>query len=140
LALNFILLMLFVFTPYSQSIHFIDKLSNHFKDKKATVYCYERTPLQTESHLPLTYYRSALSNVQFAETKNIDSITKLNEGGIWITSTFNDIQDNFGKLDSLGYKPELYSSSMLWNINLFLKQKKMNTVNDIWVLYKLEKK
>ena len=140
LVLNFILLLLFIFTPYSQSIHFIDKMSNHFKGAQSKVYCYERTPLQTESHLPLTYYSSTLSNVQFVETKNIDSITKLSECNIWITATFNDIKDNFGKLDSLGYKPQLYSSSMLWNINLFLKQKKMNTVNDIWVLYKLENK
>ncbi|MFY7963884.1 MAG: hypothetical protein ACOVO1_03210 [Chitinophagaceae bacterium] len=139
LVLNFVLLILFIFTPYSQSIHFIGKMNNQFKEKQVKVYCYERTPLQTESHLPLTYYSSALSNVQFVETKNIDSISKLNEGTIWVTSTFNDIQDNFGKLDSLGCKQQLYSSSMLWNINLFLKQKKMNTVNDIWVLYKLEK-
>jgi NADH:ubiquinone oxidoreductase subunit K len=40
LVLNFILLILFTFTPYSQSIHFIDKMSNKFKGKQARVYCY----------------------------------------------------------------------------------------------------
>ena len=41
-------------------------------------------------------------------------------------------------LDSLGYKPVRYSSKFLWNINEFLASKKLNTINDIWVLYKKE--
>ena len=137
-ALNSILLVLFVFNPYSQSISFIDKLSNHFsKQKQAKIYCYQRTPLQTESHLPLTYYSGALKNVELININNIDSITKNSKETIWLTGTFNDIKDNFNLIDSLGYKPQLYSSSMLWNINLLLQKKKINTVNDIWVLYKL---
>ena len=132
------MLVLFVFNPYSQSIHFIDKLSDHFsKQKQAKIYCYQRTPLQTESHLPLTYYSGALKNVELININNIDSITKNSKETIWLTGTFNDIKDNFNLIDSLGYKPQLYSSSMLWNINLLLQKKKINTVNDIWVLYKL---
>ena len=139
ITLNCVLLVLFIFNPYSQSIRFIEKLSNKFDGKASKIYCYQRNPLQTESYLPLTYYSTALKNTQLVNIGNIDSITSINKGEIWLTGTFNDIKDNLKQIDSLGYKPQLYSSSMLWQLNLFLESKKVNTLNDIWVLYKLEK-
>jgi len=30
----------------------------------------------------------------------------------------------------------MYSSNLLWSINEYLASKKINTINDIWVLYK----
>lgn len=139
-ALNLLLLILLVFNPYSQSIEFIKKTSQFFVNKKPVkVYAYKRTPLQTESLLPLTYYATSLKNIELINIANIDSITKNTKDEIWLTGTFNDIKDNFKLIDSLGYQPQLYSSSMLWNINTFLQKKSINTINDIWVLYKLNK-
>lgn len=138
-VLNCILLVLFVFNPYSQTINFDDKLRNHFGLNKTKVFCYARNPLQTESFLPMVFYYGGMKNIEFINIHNIDSITKVNAGPVWLSSTFNDIKDKLYMVDSLGYKPQLYSSSMLWNINLFLHQKNVNTINDIWVLYKLEK-
>jgi hypothetical protein len=55
---------------------------------------------------------------------------------IYLAVTYNDLKQGRPMLDSLGYKPVLYSSKLLWNINKFLGSKKINTINDIWVLYK----
>ncbi len=139
IVLNSVLLILFVFTPYSQTVNFDNKLRNYFSSNETKVFCYARNPLQTESFLPMTYYKSGMKNIDLINTSNIDSITKANTKPVWLLSTFNDIKNKLNLVDSLGYKPQLYSSSMLWSINLFLKSKKMNTINDIWVLYKLEK-
>jgi phosphatidylinositol glycan class B len=139
IGLNCILLLLFFINPYSQTIQFAKKISTYFNNKPIKMYCYLRTPLQTESHLPLTFYANGMQNIEFVNINNIDSITKSTVGSIWLSSTFNDIKGNLHLIDSLGYKPQLYSSSMLWNINLFMLNKNKNTINDIWVLYKIEK-
>ena len=131
--------MLFIFNPYSQTINFDNKISNELALKNSKIFCYSRTPLQTESHLPLTYYKQSLASTDFINTSNIDSIVQLQQKTIWLSSTFNDVKDNFTKINSLGFKPVIYSSLMLWGINNFLLAKKINTLNDIWVLYKLEK-
>jgi hypothetical protein len=39
-------------------------------------------------------------------------------------------------MDSLGYKPIEYGNKLAWNLNEFLMKKEINTINDIWVLYK----
>ena len=139
IILNFLLLTLFVFIPYSQTINFDNKIRNYIQSPETRIYCYARNPLQTESFLPLVYYKAGMKNIELINTKNIDSISKLNSKPVWLSSTFNDIKDKLGLIDSLGYKPQLYSSSALWSINVFLMNKKMNTINDIWALYKLEK-
>jgi phosphatidylinositol glycan class B len=138
-GLNFILLILFIFNPYSQTIHFEDILSSKISSEQTKVYCYQRTPLETESHLPLVYYRKGFKNIEFITIHNIDSVMHLLSKPLLLASTFNDIKDKFGMIESLGYKPQHYSSLMLWNLNMFLRRKNVNTINDIWILYKLEK-
>lgn len=139
LLLNFLLLVLFTFNPYSQTINFDNKISCNNNLKNSTIFCYSRNPLQTESHLPLTFYQQAFGTINFINTNHLDSIAKLPTKTVFLAATFNDLADSFSKINSLGFKPVLYSSKMLWGINEFLLSKKINTLNDIWVLYKLDK-
>ncbi len=140
LLINFTLLILLSFNPYSQSIQFLKKIQHNFQSNSITkIYSFNRTPLQTESLLPLVFYSNGVKNIDAININNIDSITSLNQKTIWLSATFNDIKTDLKKIDSLGYKPQFYSSLMLWNLNLFLQKKSINTLNDIWVLYKLEK-
>lgn len=134
--LNVVLLITFLFTPYSQTIAFDKKLKETFDNTPAKIYCYTRTPLQTESHLPLKLYESPMQNLELININNIDSINKLNSGTTLLCGTYNDLKEQFGLIDSLHYKPTVFSSGLLWNINLLLDRRKMNTINDIWVLYK----
>ena len=62
----------------------------------------------------------------------------INDNDIYFAVTYNDLKDGGTILDSMGYKPVIYSSKLLWNINEFLHSKKINTINDIWVLYRKE--
>ena len=139
LGLNFLLLVLFIFNPYSQTINFNKKISEYQPTQNSNIFCYTRTSLQTESLLPLTYYKQAFVNTNFINVNNIDSVAHLQQKTIWLAATFNDLENNFNTINTLGFKPVFYSSPMLWRINTFLASKKINTINDIWVLYKLDK-
>ena len=58
----------------------------------------------------------------------MDSVRSLAEGkDIYLAVTYNDLKEGSPMLDSLGYKPAMYSSKLLWNINEFLASKKINT-------------
>ncbi len=122
--------------PISQTIEFSRKLTDKFKDETPTVYCYVRTPFETVSGLPLTFYRRNTPNIRLVKFQEIDSVRHIKN--MWLTTTYNDAKGKTALLDSLGFKPQLYSSAQLWGINQFLESQKINTINDVWVLYKRE--
>ncbi|QJD79495.1 glycosyltransferase family protein [Spirosoma rhododendri] len=136
-ALNVLILVLFlILNPYYQLIEFGRKLNNRFSGETATIYCLHRTPFETESHLPLTFYRKSVPNLTLVPVQTIDSVRYLNHA--WLATTYNDAKGRMGLLDSLGYKPQLYSSTPLWQVNTRLDANKANTINEIWVLYRKE--
>ncbi len=130
-------LLLFTFTPYSQTVYFSYSLKK-INANKTSVYCLARTPLETESGLPMVFYQKGIENIDFKKISINDSVRYLKGNNILIATTFNQIKDNQLLLDSLGYKPILYSSKMLWDLNEYLDSKQINTINDIWILYKKE--
>ncbi len=137
-VLNTILLILFTSIPYSQTIYFSKILKNKFEGQPATVYCLIRTPFETMSSIPIVFYRKSAPNLELKRIKDIDSVRNLAGQQIFIATTYNESKQKRAMLDSLGYKPVMYSSNLLWNINEFLNSKKINTINDIWVLYEKE--
>ncbi len=135
IALNTFLLVVFMGTPYAQTVHFARTMQAYFGNEKTVVHCIHRSPLETESTLPLTFYQKGLPNLQFEKIESKEAFDSLQKKPKFLAVTFNDIVEKRNALDSLGYQPILYSSNMLWNINAYLASKKINTINDIWVLY-----
>ena len=135
-ALTILVLVLVSLNPYSQTVEFSRKLVNTFKPSTPTIYCLSRTPFETESHLQLMFYGRNAPNMNLIKVNDADSTRYLKDG--WLVTTYNDAKDKLPLLDSLGFKPQFYSSTTLWHINQFLQSKKINTINDIWVLYKKE--
>ncbi|WP_338868566.1 hypothetical protein WBJ53_17860 [Spirosoma sp. SC4-14] len=137
IGLNVLVLALFlILNPYYQAIEFTRKLVNKFSNSTPTIYCLSRSPFETESGLPLTFYRRSASNIKLVKFHEADSARFLNNA--WLVTTFNDAKKDLPLLDSLGFKPQLYSSEILWNVNTFLLSKDANTINEIWVLYRRE--
>jgi len=136
ICLNIILLAFFTFMPYSQTVYFSGLLKNEFNNKPVSIYCLSRTPFETESGLPLTFYKNGVNTIELKKITYNDSVRNLTGNEIFIATTFNQIKKDKPMFDSLGYKPLIYSSKLLWNINEYLQSKKINTINDIWVLYK----
>jgi GPI mannosyltransferase 3 len=137
-AINFVVLILFIFNPYSQSIHFTEQLSSRFNNKNETkirVYYLKRSPFETPAKSPYIFYERYFKNTDMIRVNNNDSIKFLHDSDLYIATTFDEI-DGRRVIDSLGYKPVLYSSNLLWKINEFLYSRKMHSINDIWVLYK----
>ena len=139
-GLNFLLLILLLLNPYSQTVHFTALLKKYIKKHEGTtrIYSIIRTPFETESITPVVFYRKDFKNLEFIKITK-DEADHLNDSAIYLTSTFEQVVDKKKLLDSLGYKPVLYSSSLLWKINEILYSRKILTINDIWVLYKKEK-
>ena len=135
LILNFFLLVVFAFTPYSQTIYFEKQIVEKFKNQQVNIYSVKRDCFNTESDLYLTYYKKSVTNIDFIKLTHIDSF--LNKPQQYFITTYNDIKDNKKKLESLGAKEVLTSSTLLWSINNFLFSKDKNTINDIWMLYEL---
>lgn len=133
--LNTLLLITIIFTPYSQTVNFANTLNHQFKNEATDIYCLDRTPLETESKLGLVFYRNN-SSVRYLKINTNDSLRYLQPAPVWLAATYNQIKYDKKMIDSLGYKPVIFSSQLLWNINTFLDEKKVNTINDIWVLYK----
>lgn len=138
IGLNVFLLSVFLFTPYSQMLHFTEQLQRNFDGAPATIYTVSRTPFQTEHHLPFVFYKSGTPNLQWQTVGTADTLRELQTRPEYITTTYDQIADHPGMLDSMGYHRVLVSSRLLWNINTFLSSIKMNSINDIWVLYKKE--
>ncbi|MBS4042673.1 MAG: hypothetical protein KGZ59_02530 [Chitinophagaceae bacterium] len=136
MGLNVILLITFIFIPYSQSIHFIERLSKEKKLQHQTVSCFERNPLQTESKLPLVFYSKSLQSTNFVNFSSRDSAHLSKQFfSHYIISTYNDLRDQNFNPEKFGYQPILYSSSALWHLNVMLHKKGLNSINDIWVLF-----
>jgi phosphatidylinositol glycan class B len=136
-SLTVLLLALFVIlNPYYQAIEFTRKLVAKFEKTPTTIYCLRRTPFETENHLPLTFYRKSASTIRLVTVTNVDSLKYIKNA--WIATTYNDAKADFPRLDSLGVEPSLFSSETLWNTNRFLQKKDINTINEIWVLYRIK--
>ena len=133
--LNLFLLITIIFTPYCQTVNFAHSLNQQFKKQPTYIYCLSRTALETESNLPLIYYRNS-SSIHYVKINGNDSLRYIQPAPIWLAATYNQIKTDKKMIDSLGYKPVAFSSQWLWNLNTFLDEKKANTINDIWVLYK----
>ena len=135
-TLTAVTLGFFIINPYSQSIEFSRKLTNEFTQSTPLIYCLNRTPFETENHLPLTFYRRSAQNLKLIRISNADSVRYIRNG--WLATTYNDAKERLPLIDSLGFKPQFYSSTAFWKINQFLQSKDINTINEIWVLYKKE--
>ncbi len=136
IALNLLLLSILLFTPYSQPIHFTSQLKSRFDSKPVTIYTVQRTPFETEHHLPFVFYRQGTPSLNFNRLGPGDSVRLLPANATYLTATFDQIKDHQRFLDSLGYQRIMYSSRLLWGINEFLDAHGANTINDIWVLYR----
>ena len=136
ITLNLVLLVLLMLNPYSQTVEFSRLLKNKFKENPVTIYCLARTPFETQSGLPLVFYKKNVPRITLQKLSVTDSVRFIKND--FIATTFNQVKKDMPLLDSLGYKPVLYSSNLLWNINKYLFSKKISTINDIWVLYKKE--
>lgn len=137
-CLNVLLLVLLMFNAYAQTVYFSQLLKTKFHDQPVTVYCLARTPFQTESGLPLVFYRKSFPNMELKKLSVNDSLRFITGNNLFVATTYNQVKQDKKLLDSLGYKPVLYSSRALWAINEYLDSKKGNTINDIWALYKKE--
>lgn len=139
-CLNVFLLVALIFTPYSQAIYFSYLLKKKFEaSPAATIYCIRQSPFETPSGLQLEFYRKAIKNIELKKINTIDSLQLLKGNDIYVSATYDHTTDEEKSLlDRLGYKPVAYASKFLWNINRFLHSRNINTINDIWVLYKKE--
>jgi phosphatidylinositol glycan class B len=138
-CLNVFLLVALVFTPYSQAIHFTYLLKKKFDARPVTIYCINQSPFETENGLQLVFYRKAIKNIELKKIHGIDSLLVLKDKEMYVSTTYNHTTDEEKLvLDRLGYKPVAYASKFLWDINGFLHTQNINTINDIWVLYKRE--
>jgi phosphatidylinositol glycan class B len=138
IIVNFILLGLFTIIPYSQSVYFGYKLKKKFIDSGTVIFCLYRTPYETVSGVPMTFYQKAIKGFSLKKVYSPDSLRQLTASGMYIATTYNEIKPRMQMLDSLGYKPVDFSSPILWKINRFLQSKGKPTVNDSWVLYRKE--
>jgi GPI mannosyltransferase 3 len=136
ITLNALLLIILLFTPYSQAIYFTWLLRKDFDHTPVTIYSLKRTPFETEHGLPYIFYQQGAANLQWKELETEDSLRYVRDKPVYISATYNDVKDRPGLMDSLGYQRVLYSSRLLWQINEFIDSRKLNTINDIWVLYK----
>jgi phosphatidylinositol glycan class B len=138
-TLNCIVLVLLVFNPYSQSIHFTELLEKRFEpgSETASVYFLKRSPFETPAHSPYIFYQRYFKKTSFFRVNDNDSLQFIRGNSSYVTTTFDDFEGR-RVADSLGYKPVLYSSALLWKINSFLASRQMQPINDIWVLYKKE--
>ena len=136
ITLNLIVLVLLFFTPYCQSLHFAQQLRRHFKNEHVTIYTVPRTPLETDSHLAFVYYQAGVGNFAWKTVKNVDSMRYFSDKATYFATSYNDLKDNKLLPDSLGYEKQFCSSQILWGVNTMLQSLGVNTINDIWVLYK----
>lgn len=138
IGLNGLLLIVLLVTPYSQAIYFTWLLKEHFGGRPATIYSLDHTPFETQQRLPFVFYQHGVSNLEWREAPSNDPLPAIRVNAPYLSATYNDVSQSQGLLDSMGYKKVIYSSRLLWGLNEFIGSMKMNTINDIWVLYKKE--
>jgi hypothetical protein len=136
IGLNVLLLTVLIFTPYSQALHFTSLLRDKFSGRSVTIDVANRTPFETEHRLPFVFYRQVAPNLQFRRLGPGDSVRFATAE--YLAATYDQLKGQLGWLDSMGYRRVLYSSKLLWGIDGFLDKKGVNTINDVWVLYRKE--
>jgi phosphatidylinositol glycan class B len=136
ITINLIVLVLLFFTPYCQALHFASQLRHHFKNESVTIYTVPRTPLETDAHLPFVYYQEGSRNFTWKTVKTADSMRYFSDKATYFATSYNDIKHNKQLPDSLGYERQFCSSEILWGVNTMLQSMGINTINDVWVLYK----
>ena len=136
IVLNALLLIAITCVPYSQTIRFSEKLKNKFHNQPVNLFTLGQTPFQTPSRNPMVFYKNGAPEINIKRLSTIDSVMMFNSEIEYLATTFNEIKDKRKTIDSLGYKPVMYSSDLLWGVNEMLNRKKINTINEIWVLYK----
>jgi len=136
ITINLIVLVLLFFTPYCQALHFAWRLRRQFKNEEVTIYTVPRSPLETDGGLPFVYYQDGVRNLTFKTLKTADSMRYFNDKATYFATSYNDIKNNKQLPDSLGYEQQFCSSDILWGVNTMLQSMGINTINDVWVLYK----
>jgi GPI mannosyltransferase 3 len=136
-AVNLFLLLLMMFNPFAQTVYFAMLLEKKFVNQPTTFYCLQRTPFQTESGLPQVYYQQTAPYLDLRKIP-VNSLRVLNPSPQYVITTYNQVRKDKQIMDSLHYKPILFSSPTLWKINEVLDTKGINTINDIWALYQKE--
>ena len=136
IGLNGLLLVVLLFTPYSQAIYFTWLLKKNFAGRPATIYTLGHSPFQTGERLPFVFYQQGVRNLTWEKLPSEDSLIGVSNKATYFSATYNDLKDRPGLPDSLGYEKVIYSSRLLWRVNEFIGSKDMNTINDIWVLYR----
>jgi phosphatidylinositol glycan class B len=142
LFLNFLLLILFLFVPYAQGIHFGKQVHDQFLDQRTplTVYCLERDPFLTESKNDMVFYREALNpNIRFVTQKKLKPLMdSLGTTPFYLLTTYNDLHRDSTDANLLrGSKPLMTSTGIIWSLNEFLNDRGMNTINEIWAMYRV---
>jgi phosphatidylinositol glycan class B len=138
IVLNTLLLAAITCIPYSQTIRFSEKLKNRFHNHPVNLFTLGQTPFQTPSRNPMVFYKNGAPEINIKRLSTIDSVMMFNNEIEYLATTFNEVKDKRKTIDSLGYKPVMYSSNLLWAVNEMLNRKKINTINEIWILYKKE--
>ncbi|HEY6900761.1 MAG TPA: hypothetical protein VI233_08970, partial [Puia sp.] len=136
ISLNLLVLVLLFFTPYCQALHFAWQLKRHFKEEPVTIYTVPRTPFETDGGLPFRYYDAGARNFTWKKLSVCDSMRYVDDRAVYFATQYNDLKRNKRLPDSLGYERVLISSRMLWGVNELLESMGINTINDVWVLYK----
>ena len=134
IGLNLFLLVLLLFTPYSQEVYFTTLLRSRFAGRTVEIDVADRTPYETEHRLPFVFYRQAAPNLQFRRLGPGDSVRAATAE--YVAGTYDQLKGQLRWLDREGYQRVLYSSRLLWGVDVFLDSKGVNTINDIWVLYR----
>ena len=135
-SINLIVLVLLFFTPYCQALHFAWQVKKRFKDEQITIYTVPRTPLETDARLPFMYYQEGVKNITWKRLQTCDSVRYVKDQALYFTTSYNDMKDNKKLFDSLGYERQFCSSPILWGVNTMLQSMGINTINDVWVLYR----
>ena len=136
IVLNAILLTAITLVPYSQTIKFSEKLKDKFQNQPVDLYTLGQTPFQTPSRNPMVFYKNGAPEINLKRLSTIDSVVMFDAEIEYLATTFNEIKDKRNTIDSLGYKPVMYSSELIWGVNELLNKRKINTINEIWVLFK----
>ena len=143
LLLNAFALAVFMIIPYSQGIEFGRRVNKYFSDTDTPVYVYSqrRTPFQTSSLNHLAFYQEPLNeNVQFWQVRRFPVISEqdLQAGDTYLCTTYNDLHRNTtDPRKAARYTPVFYSSKLLWDLNEWLRGKGVNTIDEIWVMYRV---
>ena len=144
LFLNFVVVLFFCFEPYSQPLHFADRLEKHFDDssesKNITVYCNQRTPVETPSKLQLLYYqKDFLETINFLTVESLDDIVLKQNETIYLVSNHKYLHRKANSELDECFRPILYSSKFLWKINEWAEKRELFSIDDLWVLYQCDR-